>query len=214
MMGSALSREWRALMHENEANVKGVLILGLDFAGKSTILKQLNLGTIQTITPFPYYTFETVRYRDVQFTSWDIGGRMHKTILKTWDTYFENAIGVIWVVDSNDRDRIVEVKEELHRQILGREQLEGVPLCVLANKQDVSGVLTAEEVAEKLQLGEKLGSDAEKGSRPWHIQGASATNGWGFLEGVEWLDSALGGALRLPWHEDKSLVGKIRKLLG
>ncbi len=199
-------------MHREENNVKRVLVLGLDFTGKSTVLQSLNLGAVQTITPIHGFTFETVRYRNVQFTSWDIGGRMPKSILEAWKPYFENVIGVIWVVDSNDRDRFIEVREELQRQIFRREQLEGVPLCVLANKQDLPGAMTAEEITEKLQLIEKLASDSVKMSRPWRVQGASAMEGWGCVEGAEWLSRSMNGTLRLPWHDEKTVPEKVWKL--
>lgn len=88
--------------------------------------------------------------------------------------------GVIFVVDSSDRKRIEIVKENLKR-ILSEDTLKGVPLLVLANKQDL-GVMSTIEISEKLDL-------ISIRERKWHVQGACALNGEGLYEGLDWIFS-------------------------
>lgn len=115
-------------------------MVGLDAAGKTTILYKLKLGEIVTTIPTIGFNVETVEYRNVSFTVWDVGGQdkvyiyisFHKylplprciiilfTLLQIrplWRHYFQNTQGLIFVVDSNDRERIAEAKDELHRML-------------------------------------------------------------------------------------------------
>lgn len=77
---------------------------------------------------------ETVEYKNIQFTVWDVGGQ--DKIRPLWRHYFQNTQGIIFVVDSNDRDRIVEAREELQR-MLNEDELRDALLLVFANKQDL-----------------------------------------------------------------------------
>lgn len=130
-------------------------MVGLDAAGKTTILYKLKLGEIVTTIPTiggskkvrlfgrsKYADFtspigfnvETVEYKNIQFTVWDVGGQ--DKIRPLWRHYFQNTQGIIFVVDSNDRDRIVEAREELQR-MLNEDELRDALLLVFANKQDL-----------------------------------------------------------------------------
>ena len=84
-----------------------------------------------TITGF---NVETVEYKNIQFTVWDVGGQ--DKIRPLCRHYFQNTQGIIFVVDSNDRDRIVEAREELQR-MLNEDELRDALLLVFANKQDL-----------------------------------------------------------------------------
>jgi small GTP-binding protein len=77
---------------------------------------------------------ETVEYKNIQFTVWDVGGQ--DKIRPLWRHYFQNTQGIIFVVDSNDRDRVVEAREELQR-MLNEDELRDALLLVFANKQDL-----------------------------------------------------------------------------
>ena len=111
---------------------------------------------------------------------WDVGGQ--QTIRSYWRNYFEQTDGLIWVVDSADRWRMEDCKRELHA-LLGAEKLAGASLLIFANKQDLEGALTADEIAEVLDLK----SDALTSSRHWEIRGCSAVTGEGLVEGIDWM---------------------------
>ncbi|CAN6450998.1 unnamed protein product [Victoria cruziana] len=111
-MGMALSRMIRMLFAKREMRI---LMVGLDAAGKTTILYKLKLGEIVTTIPTIGFNVETVEYKNVSFTVWDVGGQ--DKIRPLWRHYFQNTQGLIFVVDSNDKDRIVEARDELHRML-------------------------------------------------------------------------------------------------
>src|ERR1700759_3214934 len=80
------------------------------------------------------FNVETVEYKNIQFTVWDVGGQ--DKIRPLWRHYFQNTQGIIFVVDSNDRERISEGREELQR-MLNEDELRDALLLVFANKQDL-----------------------------------------------------------------------------
>src|SRR3990167_8132182 len=83
-----------------------ILMVGLDAAGKTTILYKLKLGEIVTTIPTIGFNVETVEYKKINFTVWDVGGQ--DKIRPLWRHYYQNTQGLIFVVDSNDKDRIQE----------------------------------------------------------------------------------------------------------
>ena len=158
-----------------------ILMVGLDAAGKTTILYKLKLGEIVTTIPTIGFNVETVDYKKISFTVWDVGGQ--DKIRPLWRHYFQNTQGVIFVVDSNDRDRIGEAREELAR-MLNEDELRDAVLLVFANKQDLPSAMNAAEMTEKLNL-----SSMHK--RNWYIQATCATSGDGLYEGLDWLSTTL-----------------------
>ena len=90
-----------------------------------------------------------MEYKNIQFTVWDVGGQ--DKIRPLWRHYFQNTQGIIFVVDSNDRDRIVEAREELQR-MLNEDELRDAILLVFANKQDLPNAMNAAEINDKLGL--------------------------------------------------------------
>lgn len=85
----------------------------------------------------------------------------------------------MYVVDSNDADRIEEARETLH-MVLNGEEMKDVPLMVFANKQDLPNALTLAEITDKLGLHTLR-------DRKWYMQSTVATNGTGLYEGLDWL---------------------------
>merc|ERR1719449_222583 len=126
-----------------------ILMVGLDAAGKTTILYKLKLGEVVTTIPTIGFNVETVEYKNINFTVWDIGGQ--DKIRKLWRFYYQNTQGLIFVIDSNDRDRIEDAREELAK-ILNEDEMRDAVLLVFANKQDLPNSMTAAEVTEKLGL--------------------------------------------------------------
>jgi small GTP-binding protein len=88
-----------------------ILMVGLDAAGKTTILYKLQLNETITTIPTIGFQVEHVIYKNLDFTVWDVGGQ--DKIRPLWRHYYQNTQGLIFVVDSNDRDRIEDAKEEL-----------------------------------------------------------------------------------------------------
>ena len=160
------------------------LQVGLDAAGKTTILYKLKLGEIVTTIPTIGFNVETVEYKNISFTVWDVGGQ--DKIRPLWRHYFQNTQGLIFVVDSNDRERIGEAREELNR-MLAEDELRDAVLLILANKQDLPNAMSAAEINEKLGLHQLR-------NREWYIQATCATNGEGLYEGLDWLSSKLKNA--------------------
>lgn len=158
-----------------------ILMVGLDAAGKTTILYKLKLGEIVTTIPTIGFNVETVEYKNINFTVWDVGGQ--DKIRPLWRHYFQNTQGLIFVVDSNDRERADEAKEELSK-MLQEAELQDAVLLVFANKQDLPNAMTAAEITDKLALNTYRG-------RTWYIQGTCATQGTGLYEGLDWLSNEL-----------------------
>lgn len=162
------------LMKQKEMRI---LMVGLDAAGKTTILYKLKLGEVVTTIPTIGFNVETVEYRNIQFTVWDVGGQ--DKIRPLWRHYFQNTQGIIFVVDSNDRDRVPEAREELQR-MLNEDELRDALLLVFANKQDLPNAMSVAEITDKLGLHSLR-------QRTWYIQSTCATSGDGLFEGLDWL---------------------------
>uniref|UniRef100_A0AAY5KP21 ADP-ribosylation factor 1 n=13 Tax=Clupeocephala TaxID=186625 RepID=A0AAY5KP21_ESOLU len=158
-----------------------ILMVGLDAAGKTTILYKLKLGEIVTTIPTIGFNVETVEYKNISFTVWDVGGQ--DKIRPLWRHYFQNTQGLIFVVDSNDRERVNEAREELMR-MLAEDELREAVLLVFANKQDLPNAMNAAEITDKLGLHSLR-------HRNWYIQATCATSGDGLYEGLDWLSNQL-----------------------
>ena len=174
-MGLFFSRLF-SMFGEKEARI---LVLGLDNAGKTTILYRLQVGTVVSTITTIGFNVETVEYKNISFTVWDVGGQ--DKIRPLWRHYFQNTQGLIFVVDSNDRDRISEARDELHR-MLNEDELRDAVLLVFANKQDLPNAMTAAEITDKLGLHSLR-------QRHWFIQSTCATSGEGLYEGLDWLST-------------------------
>ncbi|XP_007905553.1 ADP-ribosylation factor 2 [Callorhinchus milii] len=177
-MGNIIDRLLKGMFGKKEMRI---LMVGLDAAGKTTILYKLKLGEIVTTIPTIGFNVETVEYKQVSFTVWDVGGQ--DKIRPLWRHYFQNTQGLIFVVDSNDRERVNEAKEELNR-MLAEDELRDASLLVFANKQDLPNAMTAAEITDKLSLHSLR-------QRKWYIQATCATSGDGLYEGLDWLSNHL-----------------------
>ncbi|KAK9470929.1 ADP-ribosylation factor family-domain-containing protein [Dipodascopsis tothii] len=154
-----------------------ILILGLDSAGKTTILYRLQIGEVVSTVPTVGFNVETLSYKNLKFNVWDLGGQT--SIRPYWRCYYTNTAAVIFVVDATDHDRMDTCKEELV-EMLNEEELADAALLVFANKQDLPGAMTAPEVSEALGL---VGMK----DRSWSIMACSAIKGEGLVDGLDWL---------------------------
>ncbi|XP_068119886.1 uncharacterized protein [Hyperolius riggenbachi] len=174
-MGILLSRLHQVLMSFTGTQAK-LLMLGLDAAGKTTVLYKLKFGETVTTIPTIGFNVETVEATpNVSFTVWDVGGQ--DRIRALWRHYFNNTDGLIFVVDSADPERFKEARSELEA-ILEVDEMKGVPFVVMANKQDLVGARRPAELADEMELRKLRGHQ-------WHVQGCCATTGDGLVEGLE-----------------------------
>ncbi|XP_059936494.1 ADP-ribosylation factor 2 isoform X1 [Mesoplodon densirostris] len=177
-MGNVFEKLFKSLFGKKEMRI---LMVGLDAAGKTTILYKLKLGEIVTTIPTIGFNVETVEYKNISFTVWDVGGQ--DKIRPLWRHYFQNTQGLIFVVDSNDRERVNEAREELTR-MLAEDELRDAVLLVFVNKQDLPNAMNAAEITDKLGL-------RSLRQRSWYIQATCATSGDGLYEGLDWLSNQL-----------------------
>ena len=161
-----------------------ILMVGLDGAGKTTILYKLKLDQVVSTTPTIGFNLELVEYRNLKLLIRDVGGQ--DRLRQLWQHYYEESDGIIFVVDSSDGDRIPAAKKELER-LLEDATLQRCVVLVYANKQDLPGALGAPA------LSEALGVPAIQG-RGFNVfvQAAVATEGDGVFEGLDFLANALG----------------------
>ena len=163
-------------LKEKEKDVR-ILMLGLDNAGKTTILKKFNGEDISSISPTLGFNIKTLEHKGFNLNIWDVGGQ--KSLRSYWRNYFETTDGLIWVVDSADKRRLEDCRKEL-QSLLQEERLLGATLLVFANKQDLPGALSVEEIKNTLQL------DNIK-THHWQIVNCSAVTGENLLSGMDWL---------------------------
>jgi len=165
-MGGSFGKLFKRLFSKKDMRI---LMVGLDAAGKTTILYKLKLGEIVTTIPTIGFNVETVEYKNINFTVWDVGGQ--DKIRPLWRHYFQNTQGLIFVVDSNDRERINEAHEELNK-MLNEDELREAAVLIFANKQDLPNAMSVAEITDKLGLHSLR-------SRKWYIQSTCATSGDG-----------------------------------
>lgn len=158
-----------------------VVMLGLDAAGKTTILYKLHIGEVLSTVPTIGFNVEKVQYKNVLFTVWDVGGQ--EKLRPLWRHYFNNTDGLIYVVDCADRDRINRAASEF-KSIIEDPLMRHSAILVFANKQDLAGALTTAELCDALGL-------QELKNRKWHVQGSIAIKGEGLYEGLDWLANIL-----------------------
>mmetsp|Transcript_21252 Transcript_21252/g.33983 ORF Transcript_21252/g.33983 Transcript_21252/m.33983 type:complete len:195 (+) Transcript_21252:125-709(+) len=186
-MGGFFAKALEKIMGKQEMRI---LMVGLDAAGKTTILYKLKLGDVITTIPTIGFNVETVEYKNIEFTVWDIGGQ--HLIRPLWRHYYQGTEAIIFVVDSNDRERIDggqhdynddNVRDQLH-SMLADDLLKDSVLLVLANKQDLPQAMSVDEVSRRLKLHSLK-------NREWYVQGSCAHSGDGLYEGLDWLSNTL-----------------------
>uniref|UniRef100_UPI00358ECD91 ADP-ribosylation factor-like protein 4C n=1 Tax=Myxine glutinosa TaxID=7769 RepID=UPI00358ECD91 len=155
-----------------------VVIIGLDSAGKTTVLYRLKLG--EFVNTVPTIGFNTERIggglQRSSFRFWDVGGQ--ERLRPLWRSYARGADGIVYVVDSADQERLEESRTELHRAVRAPE-MQGVPVLIVANKQDLPAALSPGDLERELGLSE-LGSGTLR-----HLQPACAIIGEGLEEGLD-----------------------------
>ncbi|KAL1303867.1 hypothetical protein AAFC00_000322 [Neodothiora populina] len=154
-----------------------ILMLGLDNSGKTSIVKSIMGEDIHSVSPTLGFIIKTIEYDGYKLNIWDVGGQ--KTLRTYWKNYFEKTDTLIWVVDSTDRERMDDCRQELASLLL-QERLTGASLLVFKNKSDVPGCMNEAEIREALRL-----DDIH--THTWTIMTCSAMTGHNLQEGLQWV---------------------------
>lgn len=158
-----------------------VVVVGLDSAGKTSLLYRLKFKEFVQSVPTKGFNTEKIRVplggsRGITFQVWDVGGQ--EKLRPLWRSYTRRTDGLVFVVDATEAERLEEAKVELHR-ISRASDNQGAPVLVLANKQDLPGALSAAEVEKRLAVRELAAAMLA------HVQGCSAVDGQGLQPGLE-----------------------------
>jgi len=172
-MGGFFSRILRKMLGKQQLRV---LLLGLDSAGKTTILYQM-IGKPAETVPTIGFNVETVQWGPLQFVVWDVSGQ--ERLRSFWRHYYRGTSGIVFVVDASDQERHPIVRKELHA-VLKEEELKHACLLVIANKMDLPNAVSPEDLTRALGL-ETLSP------RTWFIQPCVASKNQGLKEGLTWL---------------------------
>lgn len=175
-MGGMLARLME--VYDQFTKPASICIVGLDGSGKTHVLYCLKLGEpLDGSVPTIGFNVEQIKVKNTTIQAWDLGGQ-HK-LREMWAYYYDEVNGIVFVVDSVDKDRFDEARIELQRIMLDR-RLKGLPILVLANKQDVNGyAASVEEVKQALAINDHI-DDV-------HVIGCSALHNKNVIVGLEWL---------------------------
>ncbi|CAN6454316.1 unnamed protein product [Victoria cruziana] len=172
---------WKYLFSKTEFHV---LILGIDKAGKTTLLEKLkatysNLEGLppDRIVPTVGLNIGRIEVENTKLVFWDLGGQ--SGLRTIWEKYYEEAHAIIYVIDAACQQRFEDSKSALEK-VLRHEDLQGAPLLILANKQDLDAAVSTDELARYLDL-------KELDERPYLFEAVSAYEGMGIKDSIDWL---------------------------
>ena len=170
-MGNALAR-YRSRKHRR------VLLVGLDAAGKTTLLFRLYAGKTLNTIPTVGFNVKAVPFQGLQLQVWDVGGQ--DQLREFWRHHFTGTQGAVFVVDAADRDRLADARAALET-VAADEQLANAAVLVLANKQDAPNAVPPAELEQLLDVQRLCGH------KKWTVQPTTLTTGEGVTEAFTWL---------------------------
>ncbi len=169
----------------NKSKIKKICFIGLDHAGKTSVLKRIIDEEFDEKNDKRTVGMEVAKFdiTGLEFIAWDIGGQ--KAFRETmWQTYLQGSKAIIFVIDSTDRKRIYEAKLELEKYVFNNDKFALLPILILANKQDMTTSLTCEEIKEFLNLSQNQFSNIK-------IFGISCKTGLNITESFNWLSNQI-----------------------
>jgi GTP-binding protein SAR1 len=168
-------------LYNKKANL---VFLGLDNAGKTTLLHMLKNDKVTQTKPTYHPCSEELKMGNIRFNTFDLGG--HESARKIWKDYFPAVDGIIFLVDSSDQDRFPEAKKELE-EVCSTPQLDKMPIAILGNKVDKNGAVQEYELKQALDID----SLKQKNNRPLELFMCSVTKKAGYPLALEWLSKYL-----------------------
>ena len=157
-----------------------IIILGIQNAGKTTILYRLSIGQLIKTTPTIGSNVEEISYNNVKLQAWDLGGQ--ESTRSIWSVYYVNTDAVIYVIDTHD-ETYDDSKTQFYK-LLENDALKNAVILIYANKQDLPGAKSVSDIIQIYEL------DTIK-DHIWHIQPCSAQTGEGLITGMKWLSDQL-----------------------
>ena len=167
-----------------------ILFLGLDNAGKTTLMHMLKDERLAQHQPTLYPTNEELIIGKIKFKAYDLGG--HKAARRVWRDYYAKVDGIVYLVDSADRERVMESKRELDA-LLTDDGLSKVPVVILGNKIDIPEALSEEDLRYSLGLTNfttgkgKRSKESLGGTRPIEIFMCSIVKRMGYSDAFAWI---------------------------
>ena len=157
----SLTYSFRRLFSKTEVQI---LILGLDHAGKTTLLEQMkgifqrtNGIPLDKIPPTVGLNIGRMDINNCRVIFWDLGGQAR--LRSIWDNYYAEAHGLMFVVDAADPTRFEEAKRALD-SLLCHPELAGIPVLLCANKQDLHEARTVKEIHQVFMSKQPQSADA------------------------------------------------------
>lgn len=168
-----------------------VLVLGLDNAGKTTIINNLMGGDPLKVAPTMGFQIHTLPWRDYTMNIWDVGGQT--SLRSFWGNYFDKLDVIIWVVDSVQQLKLQELYSELRDKVIKQDQLQGILFVVLANKVDKLNESGRQTICAYLEDMLKLNQDIS--SSKYTIRAVLGSTGEGLTDAMDWIVQNCGNFL-------------------
>ena len=169
-----------------------IVFLGLDNAGKSTLLSVLKTGRVTQIDPTKHAHSEPLKIGNTSIMAFDLGG--HESMRKVWRTYYPNLGAIVYLVDAADPERFEESRKELDK-VLNSAEIGNIPVLVLGNKIDKVGAVSEEELRLALGLATQTNFGVQKieriSGKPIELFMCAVVKKSGYTEGFKWLTDAL-----------------------